>query len=934
MSTLRIFENPLDSASVRVENTDNVLHAFLHVKAKYPQAKIYLGNPCSENDVTPHDKVTALRLLNTNPDEQYEVVCHAGAAAIPYIYYAIVAMIAAYSLYTVLNLPKQQAALQGSSNNDLSSRSNRERLGARVADIFGTVKAIPDMISPALSYFNANGVEIEECLMCLGRGYYDITTVNDGETAVEGISGSSACFYDPNTSLIGTPTYQAGTAFTELPQIVKKCPSINGQTLNSPNDVTLSDVGLYFTSGGVIKRSNTSIDFSQYFAVGDGIAISGAEFGQANSSLSGSATVNENQQVIVISSQNIEGFANYKGLTLSGASITKATQIFDISGTFSVSSVTRVSSGSDYIYTIQLIDAETTNYNWSNVDDTFTISAGILLNDSDSSMNLDETYTVGAIQSDQITLSNAASVNDDWDKLESFFNGTTSGLTTNTTIALAIVTSKWVGWYYVKFEDAERALFNLSFPAGIYQITNKGAQKPFVTTLTIQYQYLDVNGDATGPVYSHSFDQWGNTVDGFGKSVYINLAAGNHGIRFRAAKTAVGITNNQGYTTSKLKDVFLLKTSTKDRYDDVTIVRTKTLATDGALSVKERQINCIVTRRLYSYVSGTRSVDRVASHNFADAVCELTTDMLIGRRSIETLDVQSLYTTASEINSYFGTEIKFNYTFDDAKMSYEETLAAMASVLFCDARRESNIVYFAFERPQEIPVLLFNHRNKVPQSEKRTSNFGVNKDYDGVQLTWVSPDDSWSESEINLPDDNIVNPQKINGTGVTNFAQAYLLAHRAYNKLMHQRRAVEFQTYHEADLVTRNDLLLVANDTKQQVLSSGSILDQEGLYLILSQSCVLDSSKSYVIHLQLPNKSVDVIPITQGEDQYEVLLARAPTASLIYEYEGNISCSQYVITTDTDAKRDLFLITEKTTDGTLTAINYTDLYYQNDKDFI
>lgn len=451
MSMFRIFENPLDASKVTIEHTDNVLHAFLMIKAQYPQARIYKGNPCTENDVTPHDKATAFALLNADPEDQFEVICHAGAAILPYIYYAVVAIMAAYSLYMVLNMPKSRTQEQGSSNNDLSSRANKQRLGARVADIFGTVKAIPDLIAVPLSYYNSDGVEIEECLMCLGRGYYQISEVNDGETAVEGISGSSACFYDPGTSLIGTPAYQAGTAFDSLPYSVKKSASINGQTLKAPNDVSLSNVGLYFTSGGVICRSNTSVDFTDSFEVGDGIAIAGAEFGQKDASLSGTATVNENGQVIVTSSQNIAGYASYQGLILTGASITKSSQSYDLSGNFKVSSVTQTLSGSDYIYTIQLTDASAVNFNWSQVDADYEISAGISLTDSSNSINLDETYTVGAIQSDRITLANASSVNSDWNKLDSHFGGTTSGLSSDSEISLAIITSKWVGWYYLKF---------------------------------------------------------------------------------------------------------------------------------------------------------------------------------------------------------------------------------------------------------------------------------------------------------------------------------------------------------------------------------------------------------------------------------------------------------------------------------------------------
>lgn len=942
MSMLTIFENPLDASKIRTQSTDHVLRAFLEIKAQYPQARIYKGQPCPNNDVTPTDKKTALYLLEADADAQFYVVCHAGAAVLPYIYYAVVALIAAYSLYTILTMPKAEGTTAGSSNNELSERANKQRIGARVADIYGTVKAIPDLIAQPYSYYNSDGIEIEECLMCLGRGYYQITDVQDGDTAIEGISGAAASFYYPGSSIIGSAFYQAGAAFTELPKIVKKCSAINGQSLTEPNETVMDgdEAKIYFTTGGVIHARDTAIDFTDYFEVGDGIQITGASFAQADASLSGAATVNASQQVIVTTTSAISGYASYKALMLNGASILKtithpdtttSTQTYDISGTYTVSSVTQVISGTEYIYTIQLSNAETTNYNWSNVDADFSISAGIKLTDSANKMDLDETYTVGAIEEDQITVTNASSVNSDWAKLPTLFNGTTIGIDSSASVEL--ITSKWVGWYDLYLDGAEQAVFNLYFPSGLYNVTSESKTVTEAVRVTMQYQMIDENGDEltdiTEIVWAHDV----KSKDSFGLTKTIQLPQQGN-IRFRLCKSYFQPGMNPVHAI-KIKDVYLLKSNDKQIYDDVTIVRTKTLATDGALSVKERQLNCIATRMLYSYATGQQSTERVASHNFADIICAMTTDELIGRRSIDTLDIASLYATAAEVNAYFGVDIQFNYTFDDAKMSYEETLATIASSVFCDARRESNVVYFAFEKPQDVPVLLFNHRNKVPNSEKRTSTFGVNKDYDGVTLSWTDSSDSWSESEINLPDDTVINPQKIDATGVTNYEQAYLLAYRAYNKLLHQRQAVEFQAYHEADMITRNDLLLVADDTRPKIVGSGAVIDQEGLRIYLSQNAVLEAGKSYVIHLQLPNRTVDVISASgvAGENE-SVLLARAPTSDLILEYEGNISCSQYVITEESGAKRDLGLVTEKSTDGTITMINYTDRYYANDKDFI
>lgn len=66
----------------------------------------------------------------------------------------------------------------------------------------------------------------------------------------------------------------------------------------------------------------------------------------------------------------------------------------------------------------------------------------------------------------------------------------------------------------------------------------------------------------------------------------------NQGISFRLGKIAEK-RGNGPVSECKIKDVYLTKQSDQDIYSDVTIIRTKTLATDGALSVKERQLNCI-----------------------------------------------------------------------------------------------------------------------------------------------------------------------------------------------------------------------------------------------------------------------------------------------------------------------------------------------------
>lgn len=216
MSHLQIYEDPLDASTITIEQTDNVLKRFLEIKAQFPQARIYKNTPCVENDVTPIDKLTALNLLDAGPEDQFHIVCHAGdiISAVNYVVVKIFGSIV-NALVKVPTL-ENQSSDAGSSNNDLTSRENKQRIGQRVADIYGKVKSIPDLIVPSFVYY-VDKQEIEESMMCVGRGYYQIQDIKDGDTTLSTITGSACSIYEPNTSIIGTPQIQIGDAFTENP---------------------------------------------------------------------------------------------------------------------------------------------------------------------------------------------------------------------------------------------------------------------------------------------------------------------------------------------------------------------------------------------------------------------------------------------------------------------------------------------------------------------------------------------------------------------------------------------------------------------------------------------------------------------------------------------------------------------------------------------
>lgn len=926
MSQLQIYENPLDASTITIEQTDNVLRRFLEIKAKFPQAKIYISIPDQQHDVTPFDKVSTMKLLDASPEDNFHIVCHAGdlISAVNWVVMKVFGSIV-NALVKVPDIKNTDSS--GSPNNELTRRENQQRIGQRAADLFGRGKSIPDLVAPSFVYY-VNKQEVEESLMTPGRGYYQIQDIKDGDTALSTIVGSACSIYDPNTSIIGTPQIQIGESFTENPLVAKLCTATNGQTLQEgTEDITNLDIDFQLTAvyPDRLKSLNPAVDMRDYFQVGNTILLSMLPVGVANVSLSSECVPKSTGELHVITNDVLQSLS-FKSLVITSLML----ETLNLAGTYQISSITQVADG----YICNLVDPEIVNSNWSSIVDADEKSAffsGILQNNTDSVDLGGEYPSILAVGINYIDLEVPTTLQPEWDKLQTIPVGQPD-------IKLKKVVSSWLGWFYIDFNNISELIFNIYLPQGLWLFGWKNKYYHEWAKWTIQYQ-ATVKGVPTGPVFQTIDEIVENTRTPFGVSTRIKLSTiFPDGVRFRIKKEPERYAKNvqQRMSDLKLKSVYACSISDKLIYDDVTIVRTKTIGTSEAMSVKNRMLNFIATRKVYTYRSGIRSADRIPTSNFADIVCAVTTDEKIGRRDISTLDIANLYAVADAVDAYFGVPIQFNYTFDNAKMSYEETIAMIANAVFCDARRESNKVFFVFEKPQEIPVLLFNHRNKKPESEKRSTLYGVNKDYDGIKLKWIDPNDSWSESEIKLPDDNVVNPRELEIKGITNYQQAMLLANRALNKLKYQKQSVEFAAYHEADLVTRNDLILVANDVRPLLISSGTVIEQNGLVLYLSQPCVLPVGETCVIHLQLPTKQVDVIQVTQGSNEYEVLLARAPTSMIVLEYEGNISASTYLVTTDSQRKRDLCLITEKSggsSETTITAINYTDNYYLNDKDF-
>jgi hypothetical protein len=249
--------------------------------SKFPEwptsAIIYHQSVSADSDVTPSD-ARGIQRLKELPGPFYVVNYPADPISILVAVVGGILAVVAYVLATpkVPELKNDQAP---SSNNQLADRQNGPRILGRIPDIYGKVRAIPDLLSaPYRVYINHKQLEIS--YLCIGRGAYEITDIRDGDTLVSNILGASLAVYGPGKSpnnLTDVPEIQIGATIGDPIFTVTRLNEVNGQDLKASNDRAISaNRDLIFADGGVITAASGSIDFTDFFAVDDVIDIGGA----------------------------------------------------------------------------------------------------------------------------------------------------------------------------------------------------------------------------------------------------------------------------------------------------------------------------------------------------------------------------------------------------------------------------------------------------------------------------------------------------------------------------------------------------------------------------------------------------------------------------------------------------------------------------------
>ncbi len=919
MIEIRLFEHPFAPVAPQVFQADSVGAWLLQHYGDTPQVglQIYAGEPSAETEIT-HD----LEALLHGNAPVVTVLQSPGGPAIPILINIAIALavsVAMNLLFPPPSMPGNVNRTQQSANNGLAARENEVRLLQRVEDIYGTVRAIPSLLMPTYNKYQDHR-RVEYGYYCVGRGYYDISSIRDGDSLISDISGSSAAVYAPFTSPNSgdSPSIQVGDPIIDGIVTAARSVQVDGLTLKAENQIQLPASGTYTfwaagTGDGVAVPSGLTTDaisqnqkrpnFNSISNPGDPLSIN-----MLGLVITVSSTVN-----VVAASRsytdvgtNSAMFANVKP----GAVVT-------FSGF--------ANAGNNGTFTV-LAKAS---------DRSITVTSGSQVSVANASATMRTTVDYSGTRT-------VAEVGDGWVALNgSMFSGSLKGVTASITVNNGL--TEWTDWVTLPQSDRTEVWVNILAQMGMYK--DDGGKSAASVTFEVQIERLSTALVPTGQVETVT-DTISGTVSDERAVTVERVTAWTGPARVRARRVTPFDYDFGGSVSDEIKWADLYAVSPVDRihFGNKTTIHTITRATPRATAARQRQLNCLASRKLPSvsadggasgafdaegrHISGTIA----ATSRIVDILAAVAADPRIGNGAAQ-VDLVQIHGVQQQLDAWSPAAGQFNYTFDSDQTSFEETLTIIANAGFCIPYRQSGRIRLGFDRLQTSSSALFTHRNKRPNAETITRSFSTDAEYDGVEFVYADPDTEQSET-IKLPlDASATKYKRFEIPGIRSFGQAWYRANREYRKLLGQRLAIETECTTDARLLLPNSRIDIVDNTRFKSYD-GEVIGQSGLVLTLSRDVAFTAGAAHSMLLMKRDGSLQSIACTAGAAPNQVVLANVPTEAIVTTPGQDGIRTIFSFASDSARAAQAWLVQEVgMSDGQyirVKAINYSPDYYAAD----
>jgi hypothetical protein len=359
------------------------------------------------------------------------------------------------------------------------------------------------------------------------------------------------------------------------------------------------------------------------------------------------------------------------------------------------------------------------------------------------------------------------------------------------------------GWFMVcaPHLTVNRLSLDFIWPSGLYTMNStNGAIQGNSVQLKIWYEQVDAAGVASGIIGQHTFTVSRSTNTPQRQTESIDVAP---------ARYRVKVDFLSGVSTSSydIKNTHwaALKGRVPDLatpvYGPVTLLVTKTKATNGISNDASSRIRAKVTRKLAPLGVGAP----VATKSPADAYYDILANTDYGARcAADSIDSAEL----STLKAHWGAEGEFNAAFSSKSTVYEAIASSLQTVM-ASPISTGHVMSAAQDGAKANRVLMFSDMNIIRGTLKVQYTFDRIGDYDGIEVKYRNPE-TFNTDFVRYPTSSAY-PDSIDFFGCSNRAYALNYARFEFQRRGLARKSVEFETELEGLIPRPGDRISVTS---------------------------------------------------------------------------------------------------------------------------
>lgn len=838
-----------------------------------------------------------------------------------YLVIAVVVGVAA-ALALKPELPELGNSQQQSATNRLGDTTNEPRINQRIDDIFGKLKKHVVSLWQVPYRIGVNNQEVEVLYTCVGRGKYAISESEwyDGDTPVKNIPNASVSVYGPNTSpSLGVPELQIGPAITEPIGIYRQSNDLNPSELVPPNEDENSRIVWKATaSTTIVDLTATEVPsgfvLTDAYTVGDLIKVRNlyhtVQTGTKRLYFSNEPT----PSILVPIFTTPVDLSEAGSLDYEVLAVTSTTLQLAIPAIASTAVKNAWDAMTDYFFPKNMyrIQSEMPSDEWT------TNSSVVTYNYWEKDVD-DIYYPISAT---------------------AFYYPYTIGVGSDGAIGPIFLP-----------EGAEEVLMNFVSPSGFYKLVENNEVDVY-TPISIVFREVDIDGIPTG-AFTTSGTGYGSNPDGKRRSVFHSVRQAIPYSRCTIECRRVGDRDkSEGVSTNDIvewRDLYTFQSVTVSDFGDVTTAHILIPSNSQSRLVKQRKQNVTLTRKITQYLGAGAfgPAESYPTESFDQILIHTALDPYIGRLSLTDINADGFLDLKEEIETYFGSDVmtKFGYDFDSTSATFQDTFMSICSAVMCIPYTQFGVYDAFFEKVQPTSSMQITCRNKLYGTETRSISY--DRKFDGVEVTYRSNVTGTSDTVYIPQDQSARNPERITLNGCTTELQAFRYACRVYNRQKYQTTTVKFEVDEFGRNVIAGRRIDSPDSTRFTVLPSntdgyrvfdGEVVEVDGLNVELSEPVVFTVGEDhYITFTKADGTSVAPVLCTQVDD-YTVTLATLPAMAIYDGYEQDRT--KYVLVSEQLQQSvallpktiEFSLSDEGSEVHTITSVNYTDKYYQNDLD--